>query len=359
MYGVDEARHACQPSRQSPDQVGVKEMCMQDVDLLSAQQAHKVAHFRHVPPTAHIQHGHPDACLFQRLSHRPAAKCHHLNVETASVQAACQLVDAVLGPGRAQLRNQLADAEAAHSDLWTVCRHVIAFWIVFAYHIAIMAQPTREELARMIDHAVLRPDATLDQVQAACELVRQFGVRSLCVRPCDVMKAAKQLTGSGIAVGTVVGFPHGTTHSQTKITGTRRAISEGAEEFDMVINIGRLKDGELTYVRDEIAAVVQAATGRIVKVILECCWLNRDQMAAGCRAAAEAGANFVKTSTGFGEHGARAEDVRFLRDQVGEALGVKAAGGICTLTDALTMIAAGATRIGTSSTEKILSELDA
>ena len=167
----------------------------------------------------------------------------------------------------------------------------------------------------------------------------------------------REMAGSGVVVGTVIGFPHGTTQSETKLVETLRAVDEGADELDMVVNVGRLRDGDADYVQDEIASVVHQAAGRIVKVILECCYLSRDQIALGCEAAKSARAHFVKTSTGFGPGGAREEDVRFLREQAGDDLHVKAAGGIRTLSDALTMIRAGADRIGTSSTEQILAEL--
>jgi deoxyribose-phosphate aldolase len=220
-----------------------------------------------------------------------------------------------------------------------------------------MKQLSWDELARMIDHAVLKPDATVDDVRSACELAARYRVASLFVRPCDVVQAVELLGESGVAVGTVIGFPHGTAHSEVKSAEARQDVADGADELDMVINVARLKDGECEYVRDEIAGVVTASGGRIVKVILECCYLTREQMAMGCKAAESASANFVKTSTGFGEYGARVEDVQFLRSQVGDRLGVKAAGGIRTLTDALSMIHAGATRIGTSSTQQILGDL--
>lgn len=215
--------------------------------------------------------------------------------------------------------------------------------------------PNRDALAGMIDHAELRPDGVGADLRAACEVARRYGVASLCVRPCDVAAAREMLAG-GIAVGTVVGFPHGSAATTVKVFEARRAIADGATELDMVVNIGRLRDDDVDYVRDEIAAVVEAAEGRIVKVILECCYLDRNRIAAGCRAAIEAGAGFVKTSTGFGRSGARVRDVRFLRRQVGQSLGVKAAGGIRTLADALRMIRAGASRIGTSHTHNILTD---
>jgi len=215
----------------------------------------------------------------------------------------------------------------------------------------------RNELAAMIDQALLRPEETLADLRAACRIAEKYQVASLCVRPCDVPTARELLTAGNVAVGTVIAFPHGDSATPVKVCEARRAVTDGADELDMVLNITRLRSGELKYVQDEIAAVVQAARGRIVKVILECCYLNRDQMAAACTAAKKAGAQFVKTSTGFGKWGAKAEDVEFLRRQVGESMGVKAAGGIRTLADALGMIRAGASRIGTSRVEAILCEL--
>jgi len=219
-----------------------------------------------------------------------------------------------------------------------------------------MNEPASRELAGMIDHAILAPQATLADLRAGCELVKRLRIGCLCVRPCDVAGAAEALE-AGAAVGTVIGFPHGAAHSELKIAEAVRAVADGADELDMVLNVGRLRDGDVDYVGGEIAGVVGAAGGRIVKVILECCYLNREQMAVACEAAERAGAHFVKTSTGFGASGATAEEVRFLRRCVGDRLGVKAAGGIRTLADALRMIEAGATRIGTSSTEQILADL--
>lgn len=209
----------------------------------------------------------------------------------------------------------------------------------------------------MIDHAVLKPTAGRGDVLAGCELARRLEVASLCVRPCDVAPAARELSGCDVAVGTVIGFPHGTTTTAAKVAEARQAVSDGAEELDMVVNIARLIDGEIDAVRDDIAAVVTAAGGRLVKVILECYYLGRDRMAAGCAATVAAGAQFVKTSTGFADHGATVEDVRFLRGCVGKDFGVKASGGIRSADDALAMIQAGANRIGTSNTEQILNAL--
>ncbi len=219
-------------------------------------------------------------------------------------------------------------------------------------------KPSRIELAEMIDHAALSPQATIEDVRSACQLAAQYKIACICVRPSDVALAKSILGKTDVAVGGVIGFPHGSSTTEIKAAETRKAIEDGADELDMVINIGRLVSGEIDFVRDDIKAVVDAAGGRIVKVIFECCYLNRDQMAAACKASEEAGASYVKTSTGTAASGATLEDVSFMRQQVGDRLGVKASGGIHTLEDALAMIDAGATRIGTSSTKQILDALD-
>ena len=215
------------------------------------------------------------------------------------------------------------------------------------------------QLAGMIDHAVLSPTATAADVAAGCEVAVRWSVACVCVRPCDVDVAAKLLAGTGVATGTVVGFPLGTTSTEAKIAEAKQALADGADELDMVLNIGRLVDDQMGAVIDDIAAVVAATTGRCVKVILECAYLNDEQIVIACQAAQDAGAHFVKTSTGFGPHGATVEHVKLMRQTVGPIMGVKASGGIKTLDDALVMVKAGANRVGTSSTEKILRELEA
>jgi len=213
---------------------------------------------------------------------------------------------------------------------------------------------TRATLAGMIDHAVLKPTATLEDLIAACDLADRCKVAGLCVRPCDVAAAAERLAGSGVAVGTVIAFPHGTAATEIKAAEAAQAVADGADELDMVINIARLLDGDMDNVRRDIAAVVRAAKGRVVKVIMECCYLDRERKLAACQAIAAAGAHFAKTSTGFGASGARVDDVCLLRANLPAEVGVKAAGGIASLADALAMIKAGANRIGTSKTESIL-----
>lgn len=216
---------------------------------------------------------------------------------------------------------------------------------------------TRKQLACMIDHAVLAPQSGEAALEAGCELATRVQVACLCVKPCDVRYARNAMVGTGIAIGTVIGFPHGGQIASVKADEASRAIEHGADELDMVINIGALRDGLIDLVKEEIAEVVHAAGIWPVKVILECAYLDRERMAAGCAAAVDAGAAFVKTSTGFAPTGATVEDVRFLRQRVGRKFGVKAAGGIKTLAQAMAMIDAGANRIGTSATEAILNEL--
>lgn len=216
---------------------------------------------------------------------------------------------------------------------------------------------TRATLAKMIDHALLKPEATPADLEAVCTLCARLDVASLCVRPCDVADAARLLGDSDVMVSSVAGFPHGALAPTVKAEDAAQAVANGAEEVDMVLNIGRLRGGQIGYVRDDIAGVVRASGEACVKVILECCYLDREQIVAACRAAVEAGARFVKTSTGFGTGGATVEDVALMRNTVGPDVGVKASGGIRSLADAKAMIDAGATRLGTSSTEGILSEL--
>jgi deoxyribose-phosphate aldolase len=217
---------------------------------------------------------------------------------------------------------------------------------------------TVERLAKAIDHSLLGPELDRATVEAGCELALRHHVASACVKPCDVVLAARLLAGSDVKVGTVVGFPHGSSTAAVKRLEAEQALADGAEELDMVLNIGRLRSGAADEVLAEIAAVVAAATGRgIVKVILENAYLDNSQKLLGCRLAEEAGARFVKTSTGFGPGGAALDDLRLMRGAVSATVGVKAAGGIRTLDAALAALEAGATRIGATATEVILDEL--
>ena len=216
---------------------------------------------------------------------------------------------------------------------------------------------TYEQLAKTIDHSLLKPELTEADVIAGCELAKQYHVASVCVKPCHVKLAAQQLAGSDVAVGTVIGFPHGNSTISTKVFETEEAIADGATEIDMVINIGELRSGHADYVRDEIRAVVEAAhLAAIVKVILENAYLTRDEKVLGCKLAEEAGANFVKTSTGFAPTGATVEDIQLMRATVSPRVQVKAAHGVRTLDQLLAMIDAGATRSGATATAAILDE---
>lgn len=213
-----------------------------------------------------------------------------------------------------------------------------------------------------IDHAVLAPDATRDDVLAACELVAELQTASICIHPRWVETAVDALEGSPVAVGTVAGFPLGANTKEVKALEARQAVSRGADEIDMVLSITSLKSGEYDVVLDDIAAVVGAAymadlEEPTVKVILETCYLTEAEICTAVALAAEAGADFVKTSTGLGPEGATVENVSLMRECAPDGMGVKAAGGIRTVEDCLAMIEAGATRIGTSSTRTIAEDL--
>ncbi|GGL49010.1 deoxyribose-phosphate aldolase [Sporolactobacillus putidus] len=214
-------------------------------------------------------------------------------------------------------------------------------------------------LAKYIDHTALKADTTKADILKLTDEAKKFGFASVCVNPCWVTLAAGQLKGSDVKVCTVIGFPLGAETSETKAFETRDAIEKGAEEVDMVINVGALKGGNTDALEKDIRAVVQAAEGRaLVKVIIEACLLTDEEKILACRLAVHAGADYVKTSTGFSTGGATPEDVALMRETVGEGIGVKAAGGIHSKAEAEAMIAAGATRIGASSGVKIVSEAE-
>ncbi len=219
--------------------------------------------------------------------------------------------------------------------------------------------PTVPALAAMIDHAVLKPTQVERDVVEACTIARRAHIASVCVKPFYVPDCSRLLQGSGVRTSTVVGFPHGGQAPEVKVATSLQALRDGATELDMVINIGALIERDYATIEREIASVVGVghASEAMVKVILECGYLDDAQKAIAAQIAQASGADFVKTSTGFGPEGATIEDVRLLRSVVGPKMGVKAAGGIRTLDDALAMIAAGADRLGTSSTAQILDEL--
>lgn len=211
-----------------------------------------------------------------------------------------------------------------------------------------------QNLARMIDHTLLKPDATKDQIIHLCKEAGEHVFASVCVNPYWVSLAAKELAGTEVKVCTVVGFPLGASTSESKAFETKDAISKGAQEIDMVMNIGALKSGDLATVEQDIRAVVEAASGTLVKVILETGLLNEEEIVAASKASKAAGAHFVKTSTGFGYGGATVEAVRIMRETVGPELGVKASGGVRDLAGAEAVIAAGANRIGASASVAIV-----
>jgi len=218
--------------------------------------------------------------------------------------------------------------------------------------------PTDGSLSHMIDHTLLKPGATQDEIAQLCYEARKWGFASVCVNPSYVKLCADLLKGSDVLVCTVVGFPLGATSTESKVFETQKAIRDGATEMDMVINVGALRSRDYELVERDVASVARAchAGGAILKVIIEAALLDDEEKVAACQLAKVAGADFVKTSTGFGPGGATAEDVALMRRVVGPKIGVKAAGGIRSLADAQRMIAAGASRIGASASVKILQE---
>jgi deoxyribose-phosphate aldolase len=218
-----------------------------------------------------------------------------------------------------------------------------------------------QNIASLIDHTLLKPEATSAQIRRLCEEAVRFGFASACMNPCYVPLAAELVRGSAVKVCTVAGFPLGATTTDAKVFEAQEAIQHGAREIDMVMNVGALKSGDDDAVEEDIRRVVDAChRGKaICKVILENCLLTREEKIRGCQIAVRAGADYVKTSTGFGVGGATVEDVALMRATVGPKMGVKASGGIRTYEDVLKMVAAGATRIGTSSGVKIVEQVRA
>lgn len=216
--------------------------------------------------------------------------------------------------------------------------------------------PTDGRMARYIDHTLLKPDASQEEVAQLCFEARKYGFASVCVNPSYVRLCAQLLKGSEVDICTVIGFPLGATPTDVKVFETQQAIRDGATEIDMVINVGAVKSRDYELVERDIASVAKAchAGNAILKVIIEAALLSDEEKVIACQLAKVAGADFVKTSTGFGPGGATAEDVALMRRVVGPDIGVKAAGGIKTAEDARRMIAAGATRIGASASIKIV-----
>ncbi len=219
---------------------------------------------------------------------------------------------------------------------------------------------TYRQVAKSIDHSLLRPDLTEAQVEHGLQLAVRYDVASVSCRPCDIPLAARLLAGTDVRVGSTVGFPHGANTSATKIMEAVQAMDSGAVELDMVLNIGQLLSGNIEYVRTDIAGVVEAARGRaLVKVILENAYLTEDQTVTASKTVAIAGGDFVKTSTGFASSGAKVADLILMRASVPPTVQLKAAGGIRTLDSMLEVLDVGVTRVGATATEQILDEFRA
>ena len=215
------------------------------------------------------------------------------------------------------------------------------------------------ELNKYIDHTLLKPEATKEQITELCQEARQYDFASVCVNTCYVPLAKELLAGSDVKVCCVVGFPLGAMDTVSKAFEAKTAVENGAQEVDMVINIGALKDKDYDYVTKDIAAVVEASKPAIVKVIIEACLLTDEEKVEACKCSMNAKAEFVKTSTGFSTHGATPEDVALMKKTVGNVCKVKAAGGVRSYDDAMKMIEAGADRLGCSAGIKVMEEAKA
>lgn len=211
------------------------------------------------------------------------------------------------------------------------------------------------KLAQYIDHTLLKPEATEEKIIKICNEAKEHNFASVCVNPFYASLVSEQLKGTSVKTCVVIGFPLGATTKEVKAFEAKDAIKNGAQELDMVINVGALKDKKYDVVKDDIKAVVEAAKGNaLVKVIIETCLLTKDEIVKACEIAKEADADFVKTSTGFSTGGAKVEDVKLMRETVGSDMGVKASGGVRTTEDAKAFIEAGATRIGASASIAII-----
>ena len=219
---------------------------------------------------------------------------------------------------------------------------------------------TPHDIAKMLDHSTLQPWLTEDDIRRGCEIALKYGTASVCARPCDVPVLAEMLRGSDVKVCTVIGFPHGAHETGIKLAEAELALDEGCQELDMVLNIGKLKHGDDAYVRSEIAQLAEAAhqRGAILKVILETCYLTEEEKVRACRLSEAAGADFVKTSTGYGSAGCTIDDLKLMRATVSDHVRVKGSGGIRDLDTVLSARAVGASRCGVSATEKIMAEAE-
>jgi deoxyribose-phosphate aldolase len=272
----------------------------------------------------------------------------------------------------AKAKQQIPEAVKRWSDLiaiscqWTLrIPHAIGFGVFNRYATVVFSGiPTVKwmnfdrSVARLIDHTILKPEAVRDEIRQTCAEAMQFEFASVCINPFWTKLVAAELGGSPVKVCTVAGFPLGANHPAAKVAETLGALRDGADEIDMVINIGALRSGEREVVKSDIQGVVLASHGHgaIVKVIIETALLDDAQKLLACRLAQDAGADFVKTSTGFSKAGATVPDVMLMRRAVGSSMGVKASGGIRTLADLKAMVAAGATRVGASASVKIMQE---
>ena len=217
---------------------------------------------------------------------------------------------------------------------------------------------TLRDIAKMLDHSTLQPFLTDEDIKKGCDIALQYDTATVCARPGDMPIVVKALAGSDVKPCTVIGFPHGAHHAAVKVFEAERALDDGCRELDMVLNIGKMLSGETAYVQDEIARLAAAAhaRGALLKVILETCYLNDEQKRLACRLSEKAGADFVKTSTGYGSAGATVADVRLMRAEVSDKVRVKASGGIRCLDMVLACRQAGASRCGVSATAKIMEE---
>ena len=219
---------------------------------------------------------------------------------------------------------------------------------------------TPKDIAAMLDHSTLQPWLTEDDIRRGCEVALKYQTASVCARPCDVPILKEMLAGSPVKVCTVIGFPHGAHQTAIKVAEAKQALAEGCEELDMVLNIGKLKHGDTDYVESEIRQLAETAhaAGAILKVILETCYLTEEEKILACKLSTKAGADFVKTSTGYGSAGCTIEDLKLMRANTPETMRIKGSGGIRDLDTVLSARAVGASRCGVSATEKIMAEAE-
>ena len=219
---------------------------------------------------------------------------------------------------------------------------------------------TLYDIAKTLDHSTLQPFLTEDDIRKGCDVALQYDTATVCARPGDMPLVVKLLSGSGVKPCTVIGFPHGAHQTAVKVAEAKQALAEGCEELDMVLNIGKLKHGDADYVENEIRQLAETAhaAGAILKVILETCYLTEEEKILACKLSTKAGADFVKTSTGYGSAGCTIEDLKLMRANTPETMRIKGSGGIRDLDTVLSARAVGASRCGVSATEKIMAEAE-